>query len=84
MLSLDTKPALWVSELKSPSVQFVGRWSAELFAIIGALRLKTRIVARQGTHAELRLAFWAPIGFKPRDFMTMGMNESELRGFAAF
>jgi hypothetical protein len=24
---------------------------------------------------ELLLAFWASIGFKPRDFMTIGMNE---------
>ena len=31
--------------------------------------------ARYGTHAELLLAFWAPIGFKPGDFMTIGMNE---------
>jgi hypothetical protein len=28
-----------------------------------------------GTHAELLLAFWASIGFKPGDFMTIGMNE---------
>jgi hypothetical protein len=27
------------------------------------------------THAELLLAFWASIGFKPGDFMTTGMNE---------
>jgi hypothetical protein len=33
------------------------------------------IEARQGTHAELLLAFWASIGFKPGDFMTIGMNE---------
>jgi len=26
-------------------------------------------------HAELLLAFWASIGFKPCDFMTMGTNE---------
>src|ERR1700722_5897433 len=31
------------------------------------------IVARQGTNAELLLAFWASIGFKPADFMTTGM-----------
>jgi hypothetical protein len=29
-----------------------------------------QIVARYGTHAELLLAFWASIGFKPGDFMT--------------
>jgi hypothetical protein len=29
----------------------------------------------QGTHAELLLAFWASIGFKPGDFMTIGMSE---------
>jgi len=28
-----------------------------------------------GTHAELLLAFWASIGFKRVDFMTLGMNE---------
>jgi hypothetical protein len=27
------------------------------------------------TYAELSLAFWASIGSKPGDFMTMGMNE---------
>ena len=31
--------------------------------------------AKYGTHAELLLAFWASIGFKPGDFMTIGMNE---------
>jgi hypothetical protein len=31
--------------------------------------------AKYGTRAELRLAFWASIGFKPVDFMTKGMNE---------
>ena len=31
--------------------------------------------ARYGTHTELLLAFWASIGFKPGDFMTIGMNE---------
>ena len=31
--------------------------------------------AKYGTHAELLLAFWASIGFKPVDFMTKGMNE---------
>lgn len=30
---------------------------------------------RCGTRAELLLAFWASIGFKPGDFMTIGMNE---------
>jgi hypothetical protein len=39
--------------------------------------------AGQKTHAEL-LAFWTSIGFKPGDFMTTGMNEKRLRGFAAF
>ncbi|MCA6097104.1 HU family DNA-binding protein [Bradyrhizobium sp. Arg62] len=29
-----------------------------------------------GTHAELPLAFWASIGFKPGDFVTVGMNQS--------
>jgi hypothetical protein len=28
-----------------------------------------------GTHTELRLAFWASIGFKPGDFIATGMNE---------
>jgi hypothetical protein len=28
-----------------------------------------------GTHTELLLAFWASMGFKPGDFMTIGMNE---------
>jgi hypothetical protein len=28
-----------------------------------------------GTRAELRLAFWASIGFKPGGFMTIGINE---------
>jgi hypothetical protein len=27
------------------------------------------------THTELLLAFWASVGFKPRDFMTIGKNE---------
>ncbi len=30
---------------------------------------------RHETHAELLLAFWASMGFKPGDFMTIGMNE---------
>jgi hypothetical protein len=28
--------------------------------------------------AELLLAFWASIGFKPGDFMTTGMNEKRV------
>jgi hypothetical protein len=32
-------------------------------------------VTAGGTHAQLLLAFWASIGFKPGDFMTIGMNE---------
>ena len=42
-----------------------------LFANGGFLR----IVATQGTQAELLLAFWPSIGFKPGDFMTTGMSE---------
>jgi hypothetical protein len=33
------------------------------------------IEAGYGTQAELILAFWTAIGFKPGDFMTVGMNE---------
>jgi hypothetical protein len=33
------------------------------------------IVARLGTQTELLLAFWTSIGFKPGDFITIGMNE---------
>src|SRR5437660_474104 len=32
-------------------------------------------VARYRTHAELLLAFWASMGFKPGDLMTVGMNQ---------
>jgi len=32
----------------------------------------------RGTHAELLLALWASIGFKPGDFMTAGMNEKRI------
>jgi hypothetical protein len=32
---------------------------------------------RQETLAELRLAFWASIGFKPSDFITTDMNEKQ-------
>src|ERR1700682_4096783 len=38
-------------------------------------RKRKRVEGRYGTHAELLLAFWASIGFKPGDFMTIGMNE---------
>ena len=31
--------------------------------------------------AELLLAFWASIGFKPGDFMTVGMNEKRAAWF---
>jgi len=34
-----------------------------------------RVEARYETHAKLLLAFLASIGFKPGDFMTIGMNE---------
>jgi hypothetical protein len=42
------------------------------------------MAARQGTRAELLLAFWASIGFKPGDFMTTGMNEKRTAWLAAF
>jgi hypothetical protein len=33
------------------------------------------VEASHGTQAKLLLAFWAMIGFKPGDFMIIGMNE---------
>ena len=37
-------------------------------------------VARYRTHAEL-LAFWASMGFKPGDLMTVGMNQKRAAWF---
>jgi hypothetical protein len=40
-----------------------------------ARRQPGTVLLPKGTHAELFLAFWASMGFKPGDFMTTGMNE---------
>ena len=54
--------------------QRLGRGVRELRAD-GALTLWPTEPARYGTHAQLLLAFWASIGFKPGEFMTIVMNE---------
>ena len=38
-------------------------------------------VARYRTHAELLLAFWASMGFKPDDLMTVGVNQKRAAWF---
>jgi hypothetical protein len=35
-------------------------------------------------HAGLLLAFWASIGFKPADLMTIGMNEKRAAWLCCF
>jgi hypothetical protein len=43
--------------------------------VSAAISDKTAFDAKWGAHNELLLAFWSSIGFKPGDFMTVGMNE---------
>jgi hypothetical protein len=44
-------------------------------AFLQRLVTKPAFEAKYGAHNELLLAFWSSIGFKPGDFMTVGMNE---------